>query len=51
MATEKSNYSTPVESVGAAADDALNVTAVENSAAEVEVAPENDVNVAADFTE
>ena len=50
MATEKSNYSTPVESVGAA-DDALNVTAVENSAAEVEVAPENDVNVAADFTE
>ena len=50
MATEKSNYSTPVESVGAA-DDALNVTAVENSTAEVEVAPENDVNVAADFTE
>ena len=50
MATEKSNYSTPVESVGVA-DDALNVTAVENSTAEVEVAPENDVNVAADFTE
>ena len=50
MATEKSNYSTPVESVGAA-DDALNVTAVEGSAAEVEAASENDVEVAADFTE
>ena len=42
MATENSNYATPVESVGAA-DDALNVTAVENSAAEVETSSQNDV--------
>ena len=53
MATENSNYATPVESVGTA-DDALNVTAVENAAAEAEVAP-NDVEVAAvdaaDFAE
>lgn len=39
MATENSNYATPVESVGVA-DDALNVTAQENSAPEVELAPE-----------
>ena len=55
MATENSNYATPVESVGAA-DDALNVTAVENSAAEVETSSQNDVElaaseVAADFAE
>ena len=55
MATENSNYATPVESVGAA-DDALNVTAVENSAAEVEASSQNDVElaaaeVAADFAE
>lgn len=53
MATENSNYATPVESVGAA-DDALNVTAVESVAAEA--APSNDVEiaaaeVAADFAE
>ena len=53
MATENSNYATPVESVGAA-DDALNVTAVESGAAEA--APSNDVEiaaaeVAADFAE
>ncbi len=55
MTTEKSNYSTPVESVGVA-DDAMSVTTVENAAAEVDVATQNDVElaaeqVAADFAE
>ena len=55
MATDKIFNSTPVESVGSA-EDVLNVTAVESPAPEAEVAPQTDLDaaaeaVAADFAE
>jgi hypothetical protein len=55
MATDKIFNSTPVESVGSA-EDVLNVTAVEEAAAEVQSAPQTDLDaaaeaVAADFAE
>ena len=55
MATDKIFNSTPVESVGSA-EDVLNVTAVEEATAEVQSAPQTDLDaaaeaVAADFAE